>query len=230
VERSVRDWYGSLLLEQQDASGLLYRRNRYYDPQTGQFTQEDPIGIAGGLNLYGYANGDPVNFGDPFGLCTPMPECWLYAQLRGAADAVVDMVSSAYMNTIGRLRPGVEVATGYTTVGADGSLLRGFSQPTGLNLNPATPELSASVSLALELWEPREDGVTTITTEVNTPVFGPFAGVFFEFSCSPSECSATGVGFQVGAGVTNPPPAGLLSVGNINVEMYDLTKDSGGGG
>ncbi|RMF01967.1 MAG: RHS repeat-associated core domain-containing protein, partial [Alphaproteobacteria bacterium] len=50
---------------------LLYRRNRYYDPQTGQFTQEDPIGIAGGLNLYGYANGDPVNFGDPFGLCPP---------------------------------------------------------------------------------------------------------------------------------------------------------------
>jgi uncharacterized protein RhaS with RHS repeats len=32
------------------------------------FTQEDPIGIAGGLNLYGYANGDPINFSDPFGL------------------------------------------------------------------------------------------------------------------------------------------------------------------
>jgi uncharacterized protein RhaS with RHS repeats len=47
----------------------LYRRNRYYDPGTGRFTQEDPIGLAGGLNLYGYAGGDPVNFGDPFGLC-----------------------------------------------------------------------------------------------------------------------------------------------------------------
>lgn len=35
----------------------------------GPFTQEDPIGIAGGLNLYGYANGDPINFSDPFGLC-----------------------------------------------------------------------------------------------------------------------------------------------------------------
>jgi uncharacterized protein RhaS with RHS repeats len=28
----------------------------------------DPIGIAGGLNVYGYAAGDPVNFNDPFGL------------------------------------------------------------------------------------------------------------------------------------------------------------------
>ena len=35
----------------------------------GLVTQQDPIGIAGGLNLYGYANGDPVNYSDPFGLC-----------------------------------------------------------------------------------------------------------------------------------------------------------------
>ncbi|MBK7907333.1 MAG: hypothetical protein IPJ78_12360 [Gemmatimonadetes bacterium] len=29
----------------------------------------DPIGLAGGLNLYGFAGGDPVNVSDPFGLC-----------------------------------------------------------------------------------------------------------------------------------------------------------------
>jgi RHS repeat-associated protein len=63
------DWAGSLLLDQRDASGLLFRRNRYYDPATGQFTQEDPIGLAGGLNLYGFGGGDPINFTDPFGLC-----------------------------------------------------------------------------------------------------------------------------------------------------------------
>jgi RHS repeat-associated protein len=62
-------WHGSLLSDKADNSGLLYRRNRYYDPSTGRFTQEDPMGLAGGLNLYGFAAGDPQNYADPFGLC-----------------------------------------------------------------------------------------------------------------------------------------------------------------
>jgi len=65
------DWVGSLIRDQRDPSGLLYRRNRYYDPLAGRFTQPDPIGLAGGLNVYGFAAGDPVNFTDPFGLCAP---------------------------------------------------------------------------------------------------------------------------------------------------------------
>jgi RHS repeat-associated protein len=64
-------WIGSLASNGEGSTGLLYRRNRFYDPATGQFTQQDPIGLAGGLNQYGYANGDPVNFSDPFGLCPP---------------------------------------------------------------------------------------------------------------------------------------------------------------
>ncbi len=49
---------------------LVFVRASRYDAGTGQFTQQDPIGIAGGANVYGFAGGDPVNFSDPFGLCT----------------------------------------------------------------------------------------------------------------------------------------------------------------
>ncbi|MGH9423419.1 MAG: RHS repeat-associated core domain-containing protein, partial [Thermoanaerobaculia bacterium] len=62
-------WFGGLITGQEGASQLLFRRNRFYDPVRGQFTQEDPMGLAGGLNLYGFGEGDPVTYSDPFGLC-----------------------------------------------------------------------------------------------------------------------------------------------------------------
>jgi len=41
---------------------------RWYDPEVGRFTQRDPIGLAGGLNLYAYCGGNPVDFLDRWGL------------------------------------------------------------------------------------------------------------------------------------------------------------------
>jgi RHS repeat-associated protein len=64
----IRTWFGGLVDDMRDASGQMYRRNRYYDPATGQFTQADPMGLAGGLNAYGFADGDPVSYSDPYGL------------------------------------------------------------------------------------------------------------------------------------------------------------------
>ncbi len=48
-------------------SGLHYNYKRYYDPNLGRYISPDPMGLAGGLNLYAYANADPVNFVDPTG-------------------------------------------------------------------------------------------------------------------------------------------------------------------
>ena len=52
-------WKGALYLAPE--AGLYYMRNRWYDPRTGRFTSEDPIGLAGGRNLYAFAAGDPIN-------------------------------------------------------------------------------------------------------------------------------------------------------------------------
>ncbi|MTB82159.1 hypothetical protein GKR55_16885 [Providencia stuartii] len=48
-------------------TGLHYNTFRYYAPDLGRFTQQDPIGLAGGLNLYQYAP-NPLTWVDPWGL------------------------------------------------------------------------------------------------------------------------------------------------------------------
>jgi RHS repeat-associated protein len=62
-------WIGALgYRDEVSETGLYYLRQRYYDPSLGRFLTRDPIGILGGLNLYGYVLNNPVNFVDPNGL------------------------------------------------------------------------------------------------------------------------------------------------------------------
>ncbi|MDR0787462.1 MAG: hypothetical protein LBG44_06305 [Gemmatimonadota bacterium] len=133
----LRPWYGSLIMGQADASGLSYRRNRYYSPVSGQFTQPDPIGIAGGLNVYGYANGDPVNFSDPFGLCP--------ANERDAAG-VCPLVEATF-SALGAL---VGYGAGGGAGGAFGLAMGGFgalvTAPAGAQMGAA---MGATAGLAI---------------------------------------------------------------------------------
>ena len=56
-------------------TGLIYYGLRYYNPATGRFINQDPIGETGGANLYGFVGNDPVNNSDLFGLAPiPIPE------------------------------------------------------------------------------------------------------------------------------------------------------------
>ena len=49
-------------------TGLHYNWHRFYDPATGRYISADPIGLDGGINLYAYVGGNPVNWIDPWGL------------------------------------------------------------------------------------------------------------------------------------------------------------------
>ncbi|MBN3818327.1 hypothetical protein G3N57_17700 [Paraburkholderia sp. Se-20369] len=49
-----------------DSTGLHYNTFRFYDPDVGRFVNQDPIGLAGGKNLYVYAP-NSVTWIDPLG-------------------------------------------------------------------------------------------------------------------------------------------------------------------
>jgi RHS repeat-associated protein len=55
-------------------TGLQYDRARYYDPATGPWLSEDPLGFdAGDANLYRYVGNEPTDVTDPSGLAAPPP-------------------------------------------------------------------------------------------------------------------------------------------------------------
>jgi RHS repeat-associated protein len=61
-------WAGGVGYEADGPDGLSMLGARYYDPVVGRFVSPDPISFAGGMNLYAYCDGDPVNAVDPSGL------------------------------------------------------------------------------------------------------------------------------------------------------------------
>jgi len=48
--------------------GLHYNYHRYYDPSLGRYLRPDPIGLAGGLNLFSYAHQNSISLIDPDGM------------------------------------------------------------------------------------------------------------------------------------------------------------------
>jgi RHS repeat-associated protein len=86
-------------------TGLHYNTFRYYDPDIGRFTTPDPIGLAGGLNLYQYAP-NPMGWVDPWGWsCTPNKKTSYQGQSRRDAfrqakrDAGIPLTQRPYVIT-----------------------------------------------------------------------------------------------------------------------------------
>ncbi|MGW2722394.1 RHS repeat-associated core domain-containing protein [Streptomyces sp. NPDC001492] len=81
-----------------DHTGLLYYRDRYYDPQTGRFISQDPSGQAGGANLYQYALASPTTYTDPSGNNPMIAACVVGGLMDGGLDWLSQRLSGRKVN------------------------------------------------------------------------------------------------------------------------------------
>ena len=83
--------------------GLYYNRFWYYSPEEGCYTQQDPIGLAGGNpTIYGYVC-DPNWWLDPFGLKINFEKFTDEARSRGMSDVVNNKYPN--INKVSELQP-----------------------------------------------------------------------------------------------------------------------------
>lgn len=85
-ETEVKDSNGDIIY-----AGLHYNWNRFYDSEVRRYITPDPIGLEGGMNVFQYAVGDPINHFDYMGL-----DATLYWFHSGHAHKITSSSSSNY--------------------------------------------------------------------------------------------------------------------------------------
>lgn len=200
----------------------------WYDPQTGRFLSQDPIGLAGGVNLYAYAGNNPVSYGDPFGLCVPYPDCMLgwgsliqeWDRFKGGAQRAWGTVVNGAKAVAGRVsvyaRGQLGPETGRAEVRLDGSYAV-RTQPevstaaaeaaVGVDVQVAKPPPSAAEiqgSYGLKAGKgPKAGWAITVTTAVNSQGEKKVVRVGVEYGGG-IGLTPTGEPTKVGGGVSVP--------------------------
>ncbi|HFK3157136.1 TPA: RHS repeat-associated core domain-containing protein, partial [Citrobacter sedlakii] len=97
-----------------EETGLYYNRHRYYDPLQGRYITQDPIGLAGGWNLYTYPL-NPVSKIDPLGLVAFGGE---FGKWSGSAVSAASEGNMSYADAA----TAIDAANGPTYLPPSGSL------------------------------------------------------------------------------------------------------------
>jgi RHS repeat-associated protein len=120
-----------------DNTGVYYYRARYYDPQLKRFISQDPVGLAGGGNWYGYGRGNPQLFKDPLGLWTLQIGVTINIQIWGpfaaqfTAGVAIDGNGNVgtYYAGGGGLGAGAHVSGGISTNASNASTICDLAGP-----------------------------------------------------------------------------------------------------
>jgi RHS repeat-associated protein len=121
-----REWDGELK--------WYFHRARYYDPAMSRFVQEDPIGQAGGENLYAYVGGSPLEATDPSGLHAQFVQkgwfgCGVHCHEQGV-----------YLD-------GIFVKNGGWLAGAPGIGFAGYGSSISVSAGPALVDVAWEIQL-----------------------------------------------------------------------------------
>ncbi|MCX2803382.1 RHS repeat-associated core domain-containing protein [Microbulbifer thermotolerans] len=92
-----------------EETGLHYNRFRYYDPEVGAFTQQDPIGLLGGVNNYQYVP-NPVSWVDPYGLTCKEETLNSSVKKGSRPDFIVGSNGTTVSTSQSRMRQGFDNA------------------------------------------------------------------------------------------------------------------------
>jgi RHS repeat-associated protein len=103
-------------------TGLYFYRARYFDPGTGRFLGEDPIGFRGGLNLYRYVKNEPTRYVDPSGTAlTSVDAAMQQAIARGNIEEIQALLDASGDELTPALRQAGQVAVDNGSVDAGGA-------------------------------------------------------------------------------------------------------------
>jgi RHS repeat-associated protein len=128
-------------------SGLSYNYFRSYDSRTGRYSQSDPIDLQGGWNKYGYAEGNPLMYTDPYGLFGMADMPTLPQEVvdfgAGLGDAML-LGTGGYFRDLTGMDGGVNVCSDAYDYGAYASLAAGGGRLAYAGLAKAGSILAAS--------------------------------------------------------------------------------------
>jgi RHS repeat-associated protein len=113
-------------------SGLYYYGFRFYDPNLQRWLNKDPIGEAGGINLYGFLGNDPVNWVDVYGLESYSNAALLAEEGCGIDDQFTDPETGKTLSGTGVLgEMGKELAEQAAANAAGGAAAKGAGSLLG---------------------------------------------------------------------------------------------------